>query len=371
MGREVVAEAKRRAIRRGVLRWFRKNRRVLPWRDDPTPYRVWVSEVMLQQTRTDTVLPYFERWMRRFPDVRALAKADLSDVLKVWEGLGYYSRAGNLHRAAKIVVAEHGGRIPRGFEAIRALPGIGRYTAGAILSIAFGQDVPVVDGNVARVISRLFAIEDDVTAKATQDRLWALAGALLPRGRAGEFNPALMEFGARVCTPRRPRCPSCPFQGHCLAFERGLVDVLPRKRRKAIATHDVAIGVIWRGDRVFVQRRPLEGFLGGLWEFPGGKRLRGESIRGCLARELREEIGFRGEIGPPVLTIRHAYSMYRVRLHAFVCAWRGGAPRPQAQEWRWARLDDLSALAFPAANRRLIEALRAGGVPGPPRSSRA
>jgi len=136
-------------------------------------------------------------------------------------------------------------------------------------------------------------------------------------------------------------------------------------------TTDVAIGVIWRGDRVFVQRRPLEGFLGGLWEFPGGKRLRGESIRGCLARELREEIGFRGEIGPPVLTIRHAYSMYRVRLHAFVCAWRGGAPRPQAQEWRWARLDDLSALAFPAANRRLIEALRAGGVPGPPRSSRA
>ena len=348
----------RRAIQRGILSWFEKNSRDVPWRRDPTPYRVWVSEIMLQQTRTGTVIPYYERWMRAFPAVEALAAADLSAVLKAWEGLGYYSRARNLHAAAKVVSAQLGGRLPEAPEGLRRLPGIGRYTANAIASIAFGRDVPVVDGNVSRVLARLLAIEEDITAKATQDRLWALAGEFLPPGKAATWNPALMEFGARVCTPRKPACPSCPISRWCAAGAAGTPEAYPRRRRRQIPRVEAAVGVIRRGDRVFVQRRPPSGFLGGLWEFPGGKRRPGETLRACLRRELAEEVGFCGTIGRRIMTNQHGYSMFQVTLHAYECVWRGAAPRPKALEWRWAGPGELEDLAFPAANRRLIESLR-------------
>ena len=360
-----LPQGKRGAIQTATLQWFAEHRRSVPWREEPSPYRVWVSEIMLQQTRTDTVLPYFRRWMRRFPTLGSLAGADLGEVLKMWEGLGYYSRARNLHATARFVSAQLGGELPDDPEALRRLPGIGRYTANAIASIAFGKDVPVVDGNVSRVLSRLFAIESDITAAATQERLWALATELLPRGKAATFNQALMEFGSRVCTPRRPACPRCTIRRWCAAYAAGSPEAYPRKKRRVVPRVAATLGVIWQGDRVLVQRRPPQGFLGGLWEFPGGKRRGGETLRACLRRELQEEVGYRGAIGPKVMTIEHGYSMFHVTLHAYECVLEGSVLRPKAAEWRWATLEDLRDLPFPAANRRLLETLerRRGGLP--------
>ncbi len=344
-------------LQKALLAWYSAHRRALPWREEPTPYRVWVSELMLQQTRVETVLPYFKRWMEAFPDVATLAKADFEEVLRLWEGLGYYARARHLHRAARDIMRKHDGRIPDDATALRQLPGIGRYTAGAILSIAHGQDVPVVDGNVARVYSRVFCIKEGITTAPTRRRLWTLAEALLPSGQAGDFNQALMEMGARICTPRDPQCNACPIQRECCAFARGIQAHLPTRRRRQVPTHDVAVGVIWQGDRVYIQRRPPGGFLGGLWEFPGGKRQDAESLRSCLLRELAEELGFHGTIGAKLLDLHHAYSMYKVNLHVYECRWEGGIPTPEAREWRWATLDELEELPFPAANRQLIQFL--------------
>ena len=352
-----IPPRKKQAIQNALLSWFGKHRRKLPWREDLSPYRVWISEIMLQQTRTATVLPYFRRWMKAFPDIQTLARADLSRVLKAWEGLGYYSRARNLHRAARLIMKDRRGNVPKTLEDLLRLPGIGRYTAGAILSIAFGKDVPVVDGNVMRVLSRLFAFSGDISLSSTQHRFWELAGDLLPQRKAREFNPALMEFGARVCTPRNPACARCPLRGHCLAFQKGDPEAFPMRRRKSLRTYDVALGVLWKGDRVFIQRRPLKGFLGGLWEFPGGKRRARENLRDCLERELREEVGLGGRTGKKVLTLRHSYSMYKVRLHVYECTWSGPRPAPKAKEWKWATLEKLRDLAFPAANRRILEFL--------------
>lgn len=349
-----LSEETVRILQEGLLAWYRTHRRPLPWREQPTPYRVWVSELMLQQTRTETVLPYFAKWMEAFPDVAHLAQADLSDVLRVWEGLGYYARARYLHQGARIIQQEHGGRIPHDRAALLRLPGIGRYTAGAILSIAYGQDHPLVDGNVARVFSRLFAIEGVVSSSATQRRLWSLAERLLPAGQAGSFNQALMELGALLCTPRAPRCPECPVGDLCQARALGRQEELPVRSSRSVPSHDVAVGILRRRGQVYVQRRPPSGFLGGLWEFPGGKRRAKETLRECLARELQEELGYDGSIGTKLLTLRHAYSMYRVTLHAYECPLDSESLDPEAEEWQWANVEDLERLPFPAANRKLI-----------------
>ncbi len=252
-----------------LLRWYARARRDLPWRRTRDPYRIWVSEIMLQQTRVETVIPYYRRFLRRFPSLRALSRARHQDVLKTWEGLGYYRRAGNLHEGAKAVIAEHGGRFPRDAEAIRNLPGVGDYTAGAIRSIALGQDAPLVDGNVARVLARLLAIRRPVLESATRQRLWETAAAMLPRGRAGDFNQAMMELGAMVCTPRAPICPSCPVRRWCKAARLGIADRLPtRARRRPLPVRRAIYLVIRHRGRVRLRRRPEDGLLGGLWEFP-------------------------------------------------------------------------------------------------------
>ena len=357
MSESSIPAAAKRGIQKAILTWFGKNQRTVPWRTDPTPYRVWVSEIMLQQTRTDTVLAYFERWMTRFPDVDALAHAELTSVLKAWEGLGYYSRARNLHAAARTVFDQLNEKIPEDPEALRLLPGIGRYTANAIASIAFGRQVPVVDGNVVRVLSRLFALGGDPSSAKARESLWSLASDLLPAGKAATFNPGLMEFGARMCTPRRPACPTCPIRRWCAAYAEGKPESYPQRKRRIVPRVEATLGVIWQGGRVLVQRRPSKGFLGGLWEFPGGKRQEGETLRACLRRELKEEVGFRGTIGPKVMMIEHRYSMYHVTLHAYECSWRGPAPKPTAAEWRWVTVDEMGALPLPAANRRLLETL--------------
>ncbi len=342
-----------------LLEWGAGQRRDLPWRSERDPYRVWVAVVMLQQTRRQTVAAYYRRFLARFPTVGDLARADVGQVLKVWEGLGYYARARHLHAAARRVVAEHGGQLPSDAAALRALPGIGDYTAGAILSLAFGADVPALDGNAYRVLCRLFAVEDDPRRAGTRRRLWALAEGLLPRGQAGPFNVALMDLGATVCVPRAPRCHLCPVAAFCAARRRGLEGELPvRPPRRELPHYDVTAGVIWRDGRVLIAQRPAEGMLGGLWEFPGGKCEDGETLPDCLRREIREELGIEIAVGAPLTVVRHAYSHFRITLHAFTCRHLSGEPRALGcAAWRWVRPDELHDFAFPVTDQRIIAVL--------------
>jgi len=357
----IVEERVCDAIRPALLKWYARRRRDFPWRRTRDPYRVWASEIMLKQTRVETVEPYFRRFVRRFPSVRALAQAAPDAVMKAWEGLGYYARARNFPPAAKTVCSDSGGRLPQSPQELMRLPGIGRSTAGAISSIAFNYAAPVLDGNVARVLCRLFRVRRNPKESVTRSRLWLIAGRLLPPNRAGDFNQALMDLGATVCVPRNPRCALCPLRNLCLARAHGEQERLPVKaKRTATSCHEAAVGVVWRGGRLLIDRRKPDGLLGGLWEFPGGKREEDESLEQCLAREVHEELGIRVKALRPLMTVRHAYTRFRVTLHAYECRYLSGRPRAIAcAEWRWVKPDELDDYAFPAANRKIIAALRA------------
>lgn len=349
-----------------LLAWWDAGHADLPWRRTKDPYAVWVAEIMLQQTQIAAVWPYYERWMARFPTVQALAEAVLDDVLKVWEGLGYYSRARHLHAAARLVVDEHDGRLPRSVTELLKLPGIGRYTAGAIASIAFGVAAPAVDGNVMRVLSRLFDIDRDVTQPATQREFWELAAAALPAGRTGDFNEALMELGQQICTPQAPRCLICPLAALCLARQRGTQLERPvRPARRVTPHHDVVAAIIWRdgppspAGHFLITQRPAAGLLGGLWEFPGGKVEPGETLPEALRREIREELALEVEPGALVLAVAHAFTHFRITVHAFHAAYAGGEPQHLAvADHAWVTLADVERYAFAVTNRRIIERLR-------------
>ncbi len=345
-------------FQRKLLTWYSKHKRDLPWRRTKDPYRIWVSEVMLQQTQVDTVIPYYRRWLKRFPTIRALARASLDEVLKVWEGLGYYSRARNLHKAAKVIVKRHKGKFPKEFEAILALPGIGRYTAGAIASIAFGLPYPVLDGNVSRVFVRLYAISKPPALPKIQQELWQHAEKLLPRKMPGDFNQALMELGAKVCLPKKPLCLFCPVTTHCEARQLGMEETLPAKSpKRKIPLLEVAVAILKDGDRYFIQRRPPEGLLGGLWEFPGGKIESGEKPESCLRRELKEELGVKAKITRKLPAVKHAYTHFRVILHPFECRLDGGKLKKGDGSSRWVRFEEFSKYAFPTANRKIFISL--------------
>jgi A/G-specific adenine glycosylase len=344
-----------------LLDWFAAEARDLPWRHNHSPYRVWLAEVMLQQTQVDTAVPYYERFLARFPTVEALAAAPLEEVLKLWEGLGYYARARNLHAAARQVVAEHTGQIPDTFETLLTLSGVGRYTAGAVASIAFGQDVPAVDGNVRRVLARVFAVREDVSRSGTQRELETLAQSLLPPGHAGAFNEALMELGATVCTPRAPKCDRCPLRALCQAHAAGEQESLPVKRpRRRTPHYDVTAAVtVGQDGRVLVAQRNADDMLGGLWEFPGGKCEEGETLPECLEREMREELDVAVEVGEPLTVVKHAYTHFRITLHAFRCRIIAGDPRClDCAAFRWVDPAELDALPMSVADRKIAQALR-------------
>ena len=347
-------------IQRALLDWFEKSARDLPWRRTRDPYAIWISEIMLQQTRVQAVVPYYERFLSRFPTVQHLARARLDTVLKLWEGLGYYSRARNLHAAAQKILTQFGGHLPAAREQLLTLPGIGRYTAGAIASMAFGQREPLVDGNVTRVLCRIFRIRSSPKDAATQDRIWSIAGDLVPEGHAGQFNQALMELGREVCLPRHPRCDTCPVNRLCEAKLHHEQDSLPmRVPKRQLPFHPVAVGVIYRNDRILIDKRKPDGLLGGLWEFPGGKKRRSESLEAALRREVREELALTVRVDRPLAVVDHTYSHLRVRIHAFECTYVSGTPHCIAcADFKWVRPQDLGRYAFPAANKKIIEILR-------------
>jgi A/G-specific adenine glycosylase len=349
--------ARIRGVRRLLLAWFRGAKRDLPWRRTRDPYRIFVAEMMLQQTQVSRVEGFYERFLKQFPTVRSLARASADDVLCAWAGMGYYRRARNLHAAARTMVNEHGGRVPGTAEALLALPGVGRYTAGAVASIAFGRPAPVVDGNVARVLCRLFAIDRPIKEAGTRHALWACAEALVSRRAPGTFNQALMDLGATVCVPRAPRCPDCPLATLCRARAKGRERQLPATvGRKVIPRYSVVVGVLTRNGRVLATKRPPRGLLGGLWEFPGGKRQRSESDAAALRRELREELGIATAVGRHLATVEHAYSHFRVTIRAYACTLVSGRPRAIACDAvRWVRPHELRRLALPAATVRLMQ----------------
>lgn len=337
-----------------LVDWFRARDRDVPWRGETDPYRVWIIEVMAQQTRIATVRERYGDFLDTFPDVESLANAELDSVLKAWEGLGYYSRARNLHTAAKQVVDHRGGSFPRTPEELRQLPGVGPYTAGAIASLAFGLPEPAVDGNVRRVVARLLDADDP--SPGTLDRV-VRAMLVAVDEPPGEVNQALMDLGGEICTPRKPRCGACPLAARCLSRRRGTQEERPkRKTRTELPHHPIAVAVVRRRGRILICRRPIDGLLGGMWEFPGGKIEPGETPEAAAARELREEMCVEAAIGRPIAIVPHAYSHFRITLHAFEAAWTAGEPCGRAaSEWRWVKTGELRDYAFPAANRTILD----------------
>ena len=348
-----------------LLAWFARHRVDLPWRRESDAYHVWLAEIMLQQTRVDAVIPYYRRFVQHYPSIQELADAPIEDVLKLWEGLGYYHRARNLHQTAGIILDEHDGAFPKTVEALLELPGIGPYTAGAIASIAFGASAAALDGNIIRVFTRLLDMDEDISQSASRKKLWQIAADWVPAQRAGDYNQALMELGQYICRPKNPSCVQCPIQAHCQAFASGTQAERPvKKKRAAIPHYDVAAGLIRdRAGRLLIAQRPLDGLLGGLWEFPGGKLEAGESLAECLARELREELAIRVEVGELFQVVNHAFTHFRMTLHAFDCRYLGAVPpytEPQAmqvRDWAWASEAELAGYSFGKADRQIIQAL--------------
>lgn len=350
-----------------LLKWFDENARRLPWHSRD-PYHIWVSEIMLQQTQVETVIPYYERFLKAYPTLANCANAPLADVLKLWEGLGYYRRARHLHETAQTVLREHGGVFPSDIKALLRLKGIGRYTAGAIASIAYDVRAAVLDGNVMRVLARYDDLADDISQARTQRQLWARAEALLPAERVGAYNQALMQLGQLVCTPRTPDCAACPLRTQCKAYANGTQAIRPVKAKRAPTPHyDVVAGVIRRPEdgRLLIAQRRDEGLLGGLWEFAGGKVEAGETHSHALQRELAEELGIRVAVGALCARVKHAFTHFKITLHAYHCTYLGALPpydAPQAlqvQAWQWVTEDELTRYSFGKADRAVIAMLKA------------
>jgi A/G-specific adenine glycosylase len=344
---------------RQLCSWFLRHQRDLPWRRDRDPYRIWVSEVMLQQTQAATVIPYFERFLHAFPTVAALAAAHEQEVLRLWEGLGYYRRARDLHRAAKEIVARHNGQIPDDPALLGRLPGLGRYTCNAILSQAFDRRLPILEANSQRVLSRLFGRTEDPRQPAARRWLWQAAEKILPNRDVGTFNQALMELGALVCTPAAPRCTQCPLAARCLARRLGNQSSIPARTPspEILPVQETAV-VVRRGLEVLLVQRPPNGRWASLWEFPHGPLLDGESPQDAASRLLHQLTGFQATVGLELLTIRHSITRYRITLTCVEAEHTGGTFQSAFYvEGRWLSLADLAAYPVSSPQRRLARFL--------------
>ncbi|NEO28013.1 MAG: A/G-specific adenine glycosylase [Kamptonema sp. SIO4C4] len=346
-------------LRQLLHHWYQQQGRPLPWRETPHPYNIWVSEIMLQQTQVKTVIPYYHHWLKTFPTIGRLAAADQQQVLKAWEGLGYYARGRNLHKAAQKIMQEHGGQFPQTLEAVLQLPGIGRTTAGGILSAAFNQPLSILDGNVKRVLARLTALP--VPPAKALSQLWQLSDRLLDPEQPRDYNQAIMDLGATICTPKNPACLLCPWQKHCQAYHQGIQTQVPMRETKAPLPHkNIGVAVIRNEDnQILIDRRLDEGLLGGLWEFPGGKIEDNETIEDCIKREIQEELGIAIAVEDHLITLNHAYTHFRVTLNVYNCRHLDGEPQTlECQEIRWVSLEEIDQFPFPKANSKIIDALR-------------
>ena len=345
-------------VTKKILAWYNRNERDLPWRRTSDPYRIWVSEIMLQQTQVNTVIPFYRQFLKRFPTARSLATAPLGKVLKAWENMGYYARARNLHTASKQIVKDFKGKIPDSWDELIQLPGIGQYTAGAILSIAFGKKVPVVDGNVRRLMARLYAVREPLSNASAQRRIRNLAEALLPEKDVGRFNQGLMELGATICVPRNPACSECPLPAACEAHKTQLQNELPvMPKRRPIPHYQVTAGVVRnKKGRLLIVQRHEEGLLGGLWKWPGGRKLPGESLKTCLKRTILDEVDAEVDVGERIAKVGHAYTHFRITLHAFECTIRKGKPKAlKCEDWCWTNKKGLTQYAFSKADREVMK----------------
>ena len=347
-----------------LIAWFRKNQRPLPWRRRYGPYEVWISEIMLQQTQMDTVLPYFERWMKALPDLRALAQADPKKVLKLWQGLGYYSRARNLQKSANEILEKHGGRFPDDYEKILALKGVGRYTAGAIASIAFNRERPIVDGNVLRVLSRVYAIRRSIDVPKNRESFWGLQEKLIPRGGARDFNQALMELGALVCTVQNPACPACPIRQFCRAHKQGDPEAYPVRspRRKTVKVEAAALALKKDG-KYLIRLRPVGKIMGGLWEFPEWKLSRDHALSPDEKLKRTRKLS-KKEFGANGIRIAHAgrikrnYTHHLENLDVFTAEWNDRVRTKTAWRHAWASKKDFLSYPFSSAHAKIAALLK-------------
>lgn len=345
-----------------LLAWFDKHGRDLPWRRTYTPYHIWISEIMLQQTQMDRVVAYFSRWIQRFPDVQNVVQVSEEEAFKLWEGLGYYTRVRNILRTAEILVRQFNGNLPADHQALLSLPGIGKYTAGAIMSLAFNKEYPIVDANIERVFSRIFNIDTPIKEKEAQRFIWRKAKELIPPGEARHFNQALMELGALVCTPKNPLCNACPVRDDCEALRLGVVTErpIPIKSNTTIPI-EMVTGILIHQGKIFIQKRLQDDIWANLWEFPGGRLKPGESPEEALRREYLEETELRIGNLEKIMKVKHSYTRYRVTLHCFYCTLLNGHATPvlhAAQEYRWISPRDLKNFAVPAGHRKLIASIQ-------------
>lgn len=346
-----------------LLAWYGRSGRDLPWRNTREPFRIWLSEIMLQQTTVVAVIPYYERFLQRFPSLEELAKAPLDDVITLWAGLGYYSRARNLHRAAQQLVAEHGGKFPKQLKALMALPGIGRSTAGAILSIAFDIPAPILDGNVRRVLVRLFAWPDDPRSSRAEKQLWVWAEALTPNDHPHDYAQAIMDLGATVCTPTRPVCDVCPLRELCQAYKQGLAEKLPvaRQKKPVPVRRQVAL-VLHDSGKVLLRQRPTEGFLGGMWELPAADLSTNQKPEEVALR-LLADLGLRGEL-QKAGQMRHAYSHFKLEAEVFCAAVEANASVGESRDYTWCTVHELKSLPLHGAHKKAYQLSEAKEVVG-------
>ncbi|MGA2532926.1 MAG: A/G-specific adenine glycosylase [Candidatus Aminicenantales bacterium] len=342
---------------RKLTSWYKAHHRKLPWREDADPYRIWISEIMLQQTTVRAVVPHYERWTRLFPDVGTLARAPLQKVLRAWQGLGYYQRARNIHRSARVLVRDHAGRVPDDEKILGGLPGFGPYTTAAVLSLAYARPLPVVDANVRRVVMRIMGLRGEASSRMDNMIRAYLRGVFPARG-PGLFNQAMMELGALVCRGRNPQCLICPVQDACLAAREGTQEVIPRPGKRSTKKIAAAVAVIEDRGRFLIQKRPPSGLLAGLWEFPGGKIKGGESPEAALRREVREELGARVGHVRPLTIVRHAYTQYEVTLHVFSCRLEGPGPVTRPDR-RWVSLRSVRRYPLPSGSVKIVDFLAA------------
>jgi A/G-specific adenine glycosylase len=347
----MIAITSKEKIQTKLLQWFKKNGRDLPWRKTRDPYAIWVSEIMLQQTQVTTVIPYYQKFLKSFPTLHHLAKADLSKVLKVWEGMGYYSRARNLHRASQIVLNHFHEKIPDTLKDLLGLPGIGRSTAGAILSFAFHKEAPILDGNAKRVFSRLFAVSGSQGERKTEQLLWKISESLIPKGFSNPFNQALMDLGSMICTPKDPQCPKCPLRDLCKGYLSGKPESYPSRTIKKRIPHIAAVSaVIEKDKKVLLNQRPPKGLLGGLWEFPNWRieEKKRSRFRLRLRKYIKKETGLNVEVKESMGTFHQTYSHFKLTLHVFHCESTQGKGKG-----KWIPIKNLRLLPMSKIHRRI------------------